>query len=279
MLKEITNLFNILRFTAGRYISIYNQLEPLLQNRQLADVVAYMERARRHAELTSELDARWLAPERRSLYSPEANELDPRVDALLVQIRDTAVSQIEDLDEQSPLRARVQRMLDTCFPAGVNEVIKLPYIDQAPAVERIVGKLQSEFANEIGDLALGRKVQRLAVLSTAYRAAVDGSPGVLEFATVQESRERDHVYLLEIVSMILGKFHDSDNPEHLAARAELVEPILAHNDQVRESRRRGRTGAEPALPGTDDPPDATEPGPVITASESTDSKNPPAIVA
>ena len=95
---------------------------------------------------------------------------------------------------------------------------------------------------------------------------------MLEFATVQESRDRDHAYLLEIVSMILGKYHDSDNPDHLAARTLLLEPIATQGEQVRELRRRGR--GNPELPMADGDPGVAQGTSDFTTSETADSKSP-----
>ena len=259
MESKFVNLFAVNRFSSGRRVSIYNQLEEAARARRLIAVLPYIERAREHDLATRALDDRWAAPERRTLYPRTLRRIDNLSDGVLGQFRDIARAQIADLDPEDPFRHQVERMLATLFPAGLSAITSLPYIDQVAAVENILVELNGGFAPLMADLGLQRKVARLAELTAEYREAVDRPASPLDYASVREARDRGHAYLLEIICMIIGIYHDSDNPEHREARAELLGPIIAHSRTVQVLRRRDRAGNG----GSDEVPEpgeVSEPG-------------------
>lgn len=250
--------YSLVRFSSGHRISVYNQIRPLAEERSHATLLRHIDRAKAHDMHTCELETRWEATSGRNQYPEELIAIDNLVDRTLTGTRDVAVAQIKGLPAGHPLTDRVERFLHDVFPAGVGAITSLPFIEQVAATEIIVAKMQTEHAALVRELGLAGKVAYLAELTAAYRDQVDNAPRPVDFATVNAARERGHAYLLEIISIILGTYHDEDEPEHAAAREELLAPIQAHEKTIRAELRARRARGSAAA---DHEPASAEPTP------------------
>lgn len=235
--------YDVVGFTSGHRISVYNQIRPITVKRNLPIITRHIDRAKAHDLKTRDLENQWEAQTGRTLYPGELPGLDGTADRTLTSVRDIAVAQLEGLPPGDPLHDKVDHFLTDVFPAGVFAITSLPYVEQVVAMEVIVDKMQRIHAPLMRELGLERKVAQLAGLTVAYRACVDKARP-LDFATVRDARQRGQEYLLEIIGLIIGTYHDGDNPEHEAARNELLAPIQAHDEMIRAGLRARRARGE-----------------------------------
>lgn len=183
---------------------------------------------------------------RRALFTEDAGEVDKELDPQVASIYNVLWAQSQGNAAIDPLVSMAARMQKVLFPDGLSAVIRLPYVRQAAEVERIVEKLQNEFAADVVALSLSSKVARLAELSVAYRRAVNATIKERTFDEVREARERGHRLFLITIGAILAAFPDEDNAEHLTKRAQYLKPVFDEEDQLRarrKARRRGKGGA------------------------------------
>ena len=164
---------------------------------------------------------------------PNTADVDPLVDKTLTAIRDHAVSQTAGAAPDDPIHAMVAAFLKEIYPAGVAEVTKLGFVEELAAVDVIVGLLQSkELGPVVKDLGLGRLVKRLADLAVVYRASQLAQPEeALAFSNVRVARIKGQDLLLEAIAIVIGKHHSS-SAEDVAARSDLLGPILEQNDAI-----------------------------------------------
>ncbi len=164
---------------------------------------------------------------------PDAAAVDPLVDRTLTAIRDHAVSQTAGAEASDPIHAMVGSFLKSIYPAGVQQVTGLPYIEELAAVDSILNQLQGkELSPVVKELGLGRLVKRLADLAVVYRAALEKpAADILAFGAVRVARLKGQELLLEAVAIVLGRHHGS-SAEDVAARDQLLGPILEQNEAI-----------------------------------------------
>jgi hypothetical protein len=97
------------------------------------------------------------------------------------------------------------------------------------AVEVIVDKLQGSLAAEVSELGLERLTLRLADAVVVYRETVNGDNGNVLYTQVATAHRRGLDFLAELLCMVMGVFHDSDNRDHMAARTEFLTPLMEHD--------------------------------------------------
>ncbi len=186
---------------------------------------------------------------------PSVSSIDPDVDRTLTALRDNAQAQTAGAKADDPIHAVVASFLKTVFPAGVQAVTALPYVEELAVVDSIVKMLQGkELAPVVAELGLGRLAKRLASLAVEYRAAIEApAPAVLAFGDVRAARGKGHDMLLETVAIILGKYHGS-SADDVAARDELLGPIMEQNGAIGASlkARRAVVDVDPET-GAQDP--------------------------
>ena len=266
MNKLLHQLIPILRLSSGQRFLIYNRMAPLAQELGQARLLAHLDLASAHEQVTRELENRWNAATTR-VFGDQVAEIDSLVDLTLSGIRDIAVGQAKGLPAHHPVAARVDEFLTEVFPHGVRAITALPYVDQVMAVEVIVGKLNNGLASSARQLGLSDKVEQLTALTAEYRRLVDVGRSDVGFAEVREARDVGHDYMREIVAIVVGTYFDSRNDEHVKARESLLEPLvdqLALQQQKTRARRRGSAG-QPAEPvdSVADNSDTIEPTPEV----------------
>lgn len=254
---SIEEYIHVARMSAGRRLKAYQSI--LVEATELAKfadapiramlgaLIAHVRRAIAHDEHTLGLDVRWAGSKAKPQYDDATMSLDAKVDDALVGIRDALRSCSRGLPPEHPSVVAAQELGDELFPKGVNAIIRLPFVEQAPVVAQIVSKLQSpERAPVVAALGLGDRVAYLAELSARYLNLVNLSRKDLAFATVRTARDDGHAYLLEIVATIFGIYRDSRDPAQVAARTRLLAPVHEQQQIVRDKLRAGRRGGASA---------------------------------
>ncbi len=182
-----------------------------------------------------------------------ASKADALVDRTLTAIRDHAGAQAAGAAPDDPIHATVAAFLKEIFPAGVQQVTSQPYVEELASVEHILTQLQGKaMAATIEELGLQRLVKRLAGHAEQYRAALHApTPEVITFGQVKAAKVEGQENLLEAVAIILGKHHRR-TPGDVAARTDLLGPILEQNEIIGATMRARRT-VEDVDPETGEP--------------------------
>lgn len=194
--------------------------------------------------------------------APDPAKIDPLVDRTLTAIRDHAEAQRAGAPIDDSIHATVVGFLKTVFPSGVSDVTSLPYVEELAAVDDILGKLGgAELAPVVEELGLQRLVKRLAGVTEQYRAALHApAPETLMFGNVRRARAEGQERLLQTIALIAGK-HFQSTPADVAARANLLGPIMEQNDAIGAAMR-GRSTVQDVNPETGEPdPNAVAPAP------------------
>lgn len=253
MNSSLSALFDIYVFPTGRRLFALNQVAARAKSHAFPELAKHCTGAVAQDRECLALERRWegLVAESKGKAAPkplapgatpDAASVDPLVDNTLTAIRDHAVSQTAGAAADDPIHATVGTFLKAIFPAGVQEVTKLGFVLELAAVDAIVELLQSkDHAPVVKELGLGRLAKRLADLAVVYRAAIE-TPNVSElvFGDVRAARIQGQDRLLEAIAMVLGKHHGS-SADDVAARDELLGPILAQNEAIGAAMKARRT--------------------------------------
>ncbi|MEM9493461.1 MAG: DUF6261 family protein, partial [Myxococcota bacterium] len=205
---------------------------------------------------TRALEHRWAGGDGQRDYETALTGVDGRADQMLSGIRDIAVGQARGLPVHHPTAHTVARFLSAVFPHGVAAITALTYADQVIAVEVILAKLTGELSEDVAALGLSAKVAQLTALNTEYRRLVNSGKDGMAFRDVRAARERGQELLREVVALILGRYFDSTDRGHLAARERLLAPLDQELEIVRARARARRRGKNPAEAVSDADTDA-----------------------
>ena len=248
-------VWRIPRLRTAVRLSLYNQMQPLVDARGLVRVSAYIDRARAHDVTTAARETVWYSQASRSRYAADMAAIDPLADQMLFGLLSVVQGHRSGLAPGHPLAERIDHVLTDLFPAGVNATTRLPYVEQVVAMERCVTRLQGPFAPLVAELALHSLVERLAQITATYRASVDAGHGRILFAEVRAARERGQLFLLEIMAMIVSEYHDADDPDQAAARDTLLAPVAVQVAIARAENRAQRGADNDGDEASPEPPD------------------------
>jgi hypothetical protein len=268
---SLSSLFNFYDFSTGRRLFALSQVQKLAKDHAFAELSTHTATAIQHDKRTHELDLKWSEIPGAAVGSKTTKKLskiqriDAKVDRTLTALRDAAVAQIDGAEPDDAIHLQVDGFLRAIFPAGVQAVTGLSFVDELNAVDAIVDKLNGSHAGAVAELGLTRIAKRLATLAVEYRAAQEApSEEELSFGTVRAARAKGQEHLLQAVALIVGKYHSSAD-EHVAARSALLAPILKQNEAIRLYLRSRRavedvdpeTGeVDPSAPNSGEPPPA-----------------------
>lgn len=235
--------------TLGCFISLANmnaaaRIQCLQQVRRVADhlrqhhIIAHIDRAIASDRKTIEMNARWRLRHWRGQSRPEFAQLDARLRALLVGLRETANAHIHGEVVGDRLRRAAENVLVTVFPHGIDHITTLPYAERLFAIERIVDLLVNDLSDDIAALALTRSTLELCEVAERYHKALSGCSEVREFAPVALAREGGQDRLFELLAMILATFAGDDQRSPADVRAELLAPLMLEDDAVRSQYRK-----------------------------------------
>lgn len=259
---EITleQLIKLVNFTSGRRIFALRKVRDAASAQGDTELVERIDAALADDRETRALDNRWVGSKGKPSYGPEVPEIDNWVDQLLTSIRDAAASFTKGAFAGTQRRVQAERVLGAVFPAGVQAITSLPYVDQVAAVEVMLDQLRGPQAADVAALGLTALVDRLAELTEQYRTAVDRGRQRLEFATVQAARKRGQRNLLEVVAMILGRYYSHTDSDHVHQRAQLLAPVLEQDRAIRAivSARRSVPDIDPDAPDDGEVTDGTD---------------------
>ena len=218
--------------------------EPLMLVAELARHGA--EAARQGLELESEFRSITAS---RGRFPPRTRTLDRRLDRCMVGFDGFLVSQATMFAHLARGQA-AQRLSTSLYPEGVTAIIRLPYTAQHARISVLLRKARSpELADDVAELPeLALMLAELESCNDAYGEALREVNDRPTGNDVRAARTRCQEFLAATVSLIFGLYGLAD-PDRMAERDHLLEPILDQNAAVREARRRN-TAPSDADPDT-----------------------------
>lgn len=251
--SSLSAVIDIYMFPTGRRLFAHGLVMQQAKALKDADLVKHCNAAIAEDRKCRASETRWAgvaAAARRkapgaSSPTGDAAKIDPLVDKTLTAIRDHAENQRAGTSPDDPINHVVATFLVRVFPAGVQEVTSLPFVEELSAVEHILEKLGgAELSPIVTELGLERLVTRLGGHTERYRAALRApAEETIAFGQVRAARAAGQERLLQTVAMIVGR-HYRSTPEDVAVRAALLGPILVQNAAIGEVMRSRSTVAD-----------------------------------
>lgn len=166
---------------------------------------------------------------------------DARIDATISAIHG-AVQSLSSLPGATGDAART--VLRRAFGRGVAHIVHQSHAEQEFTVGGLVELFEGELASAIDALSLTEAVAELKEANAAMRRLLDAEKdrGVL-WADVVEAQRKGQELMLETVALIVAAYPRAD-AEQSEKRARLLRPILEHNEQIRQWRKRHATAVD-----------------------------------
>ena len=224
-------------FSTGRRIFALQQVHKVATSAGHDALATHCAAAVTYDRTVRDLEARWIGQTPDVQFTPEARQLDILVDAGLSALRDGLDAAARASGPDDPLGDAAVQLAKELFPRGVADITTRPFVEELEQVGRILGAVKGAvWAQKVGALGLTRHVERLTALEQKYRAAIEAPGAKIAFGEVKTARAKGQALLLQTVAMILG-LHPSDSAADLAARAQLLGPILQQNEAIRDYLR------------------------------------------
>ena len=237
---SLSALIQLYQFPTGRRLFGLRRVAARAETAGFTELKQHCDAAIAHDKECQALEHRWasIAAAARGKRpgpapSTDTRSIDALVDRTLTAIRNHAEEQRSGAAPDDPIHVLVTDFLKKIYPAGLQKVTRLPYVEELEAVDGIMVQLKGqELAPVVTELGLERLRDRLAGLAVQYRTALEKSdPETLVFGKVRAARAEGQDLLLEAVAIILGKHHGKSAAD-MAARAELLAPILEQNEAI-----------------------------------------------
>lgn len=267
---SLASVFDLYVFPTGRRLFALGQMMKRGQALGFEPLVKHCKAAITQDRACLALEGQWAGSAYQARQygtgADAAQKVDINVDRTLTAIRDRAESETAGAPPDDPIHATVATFLRAVFPAGVQAVTALPYVEELSAVDQILQVLRSKtHAPTVKELGLERIVARLESLAAEYRAVLEKpSPATVGWGQVRAARAAGQERLLQAVALVVGRYHGSSEAD-VAARADLLGPIVAQQAALAASLR-VRRPIEDVDPETGAPapnaPDAAPPAPV-----------------
>jgi hypothetical protein len=206
------------------------------------------------AEAAAEEAIVLLAVRRRAkarLFGETARARDRALDAVLSAVHGQLAGLARVFEAESATGARVRRLLDALFPAGLDAVTNAAYADELGEVERLL--TLSENAEQQAEVTavpgLAEMLEVLKSRAAELEAAVEREPTTAPtYAEARDAVARADRRMSELAMAILVH-HRGDADASSARRATLLEPLLVQQESKRQRFRR-RLPVEDVDPST-----------------------------
>lgn len=259
MSASLTALLSFYIFSTGRRIFAMTETKKVVAEKGHTVLAAHCDACIAHDRDALEVEARWSTDKDAPQYATEAKQVDILVDVALGALRDSIDAEVRDAAPGDALGAEAALLAQELFPNGLTAVTQATFPEELAQLQRIIARLQSaRWSTVVQELGLARRLTRLVQLESRYAAAIAAPVAAVTFADVRNIRATGQTLMLQAVAMILG-LHPSESAADIAAREELLAPILRQNEAIRVYLR-NRRSVEDVNPDT---------GEVIPASGAT----------
>lgn len=202
-----------------------------------------------------DLEGRWRHERHRDqMTRREAAEIDKKLDRAVGSLH-RQLQDIRELFADEPRGETAETILQRLFPEGAGAIVTMPFEEELGAVEYILGQFEEHWEEDLEDLNVTATVDRLDDLADEFADALAGSDREeVTWDQVREATQRGQEAMLSVVGKIVGEY-GTDSDDDVAARRELLGPILAQNERVGElySRQHQVSDVDPET-GEERPP-------------------------
>ena len=241
MSAYLADLLQLYLFSTGRRIFAHQQTKEKAKAAGLAALENHCDAALAHDQGTLEMECKWAGAKPSRMYGPGAKKIDMLTDIALGAFDSALEAETRDAGDGDPLGQSAVELRHELFPMGLGAVTQAVYVEELAEAERILGVVNSpKWSQVVSDLGLSRRVSKLNALLGQYRTAIEGKDNKIAFGELKASREKGQALLLQTAAMILG-LHPSDSEVDVAARKNLLGPILAQNEAIRMYLRSRRS--------------------------------------
>ncbi len=245
-MHRIGDKLDMYQFGTGARAYCLDRLDEILDeidNPRLAEAVAD---ALQINDEAVDLEYEW---DKQKEISTEARQgsvaTDNQIDRLLSAIYTVLDHNAELLDEGRHRRL-AREIRDELFPSGVYPITSQRFTRQQMYVEKILARLQADYATHLDVLGLEAMVAKLEQLNETFADQLRlTDPDRVEFDEVRAARDRAREAFHRVVFIIMGDY--VDDPE---TRETLLEPIEYQNQRIaRYKKRHGRSPDVDRAPG------------------------------
>lgn len=233
MSAYLSDLISLYAFSTGRRLFAQGQTKTHAAKAALTSLENHCSAAIAHDQNTLVMEAKWAGTKPSRMYGPGAKKADVLIDVALGALDSALEAETRDASDGDPLGQSALELRFALFPMGLAAVTKAVYVEELAEAERILDVLQSpKWSQTVQDLGLHRRMNKLGALVGQYRTAVGAKDDKIVFEELKAMRAQGQALLHQSVAMILG-LHPSDSAADVAARKQLLGPILAQNDAIR----------------------------------------------
>lgn len=255
MHATLSALFDFYQIPTGRRRLALRQVLEIAEARGDTAIAEAVRRALEINLRAHDLEGRWRHERHRDrMTRREAADIDKKLDravgALHRQLQD-----IRELFADEASGETAETILQRLFPEGAGAIVTMPFEEELGAVEYILGQLEEHWEDDLEDLGVASIVDRLDELAAEFADALAGSDREeVTWDQVREATQRGQEAMLSVVGKIVGEY-GTDSDDDVAARRELLGPILAQNERVGElySRQHQVSDVDPET-GEERPP-------------------------
>jgi hypothetical protein len=249
---------NLYRCSAGRALWALRQVQQRALALSKTEIAALASIGMAAAQEALDLRLRFQGNQT-GQYPPEAATADNLVDHGVAAV--DGYFEVQARMYQGEARAAAaERLRATLLPSGVAAITKLPYAEQHGAVSTLLARAADPaLTADIAALPeLASLFQRLTGFNEQYGAVLGRASARTSREELHQAELRCQEILEAVVGLIIGHYRLHE-PDNVAGRDHLLEPILQQNAAIRAARRLRRppedvnpdTGEE--LPAPDAP--------------------------
>jgi hypothetical protein len=243
-MESIRLLLDLYGFTPGRMVFCVQLTKEAAQQRKLSEIVVACDVALEAARGWMGTLAAWERTKNapRARAGGDAAALDPALDRAVSGIHDVADNHVRSLSQRHPLALAAQEFLRKAYPSGPAGITSKSFEEELAAVQELLGRFgtDGDLATYVKDLSLQPFVQELELRATEFEAALrKAGAAEVAFGKVKEADALAQERLAQLVVKIAGMFNTQE-PEHVQARRDLLGPIMEQNQRIGEARKRRR---------------------------------------
>lgn len=194
-----------------------------------------------HRELAALRDEWKAQRDSEAMHGRLAVEIDNKLDRAVSHLFGVLEGCVRSVQDEVAL-AQAEYLLEWCFPRGAVAITNLPFVDQHDEVITLLGKLRDpDVADAVARLGLELFVQTIESLNQTYGELVTISREITP-ERVEEADQASLEAAAAYAAAVVGAF-PTNEPDHVAARAELLGPFFDQKAELAKLRRR-RSGAD-----------------------------------
>lgn len=230
MPRLLSSLFALYTLTPGRRIYALGRVRERALAKELTVIVAAIDAAIAQDRHALDIDAARLAPTK----SPPVRQRDTAVDRTLAVIHRLLSHFAAGEDSAVP-----SALLSNLFPINLAHHVRLPFVEQAAANERVLAVVEGEAHKTwLDNHGLRPLIVQLRTTHDEFAAALHArdDESAPSWDEVKAARESGQELYLQVVARVIVQF--IEDPE---ARDELLEPVWDQEALIRAYRRQRRT--------------------------------------